>query len=322
MRKVFIITKTWEYFTRKVIYVFVLMTLLLVDVAEAKQEVVLLDELSGKFKDIITRYLLENEKGLEELSKTPIETISYKNFDLNNDGIDEIFYFLPSVSACNAAGECPYLIFKENKNKKYEIIFGAQASAGSLSILSSKTDGYYDIEIGGKHNSSSIWKWDKTAYGLLSVNGENSSFAKRNMKDGKVKFSQDRFERERKEVFKEIQNSFQVQKGLRKEDIWIDKIDLNSDGREEVFAYYKFDTCPRIGCTFEIFAEDKPDDLRSLMRVATFPEDLFISRSITMNYKDIKFIEGPFEEVVWQWDGKKYNIGKMYRYDENGNLVK
>lgn len=92
---------------------------------------------------------------------TPIEP-EVTVVDLNGDGQPEVF--VQAYSACYgmAGGELSLLI--KTKQGAWKNNFGFPA--GQYKLLSAKSQGYPDIEIGGPGVCSPIWRWNGKEYAL------------------------------------------------------------------------------------------------------------------------------------------------------------
>lgn len=85
-----------------------------------------------------------NKANQKFLSRPPRGTIA--NYDLDDDGIEEIFLYTSGYGMCGSAG-CHLIIFqlnKENKKLEYRTV---HSGSDDILILSSMTNGYHDLAI-------------------------------------------------------------------------------------------------------------------------------------------------------------------------------
>lgn len=99
---------------------------------------------------------------MPSISQTFIPSYSIAQYDLDEDGVKEIFLYTSSPGMCGSAG-CDLKVYKLNNNKMLNIL--GEPSEGiitdiKISILKNMTKNYHDILL----EQNAVWKWNGTKY--------------------------------------------------------------------------------------------------------------------------------------------------------------
>lgn len=114
-----------------------------------------------KIEDFV-KTVINNKK---ETDKDMRYNIYVSKYDLNSDGIDEIFISLNGSSfLCGMTGNCSIEIYQKNDNS-FNLILNVGA-VGVIKVLTTKSNGFYDLKLGGRGFKYPLWTYDGTRYKL------------------------------------------------------------------------------------------------------------------------------------------------------------
>lgn len=91
------------------------------------------------------------------------------------------------------------------------------------------------------------------------------------------------------------------------DDIGIYELDLNGDGKKEIFAYTNTSFyCGTAGCNFRVYSPTKSGKLKTVMHVTT-GQTIGIGDKSTNGFRDI-YLQDPKSgaPIRWEFNGKEY----------------
>jgi hypothetical protein len=165
-----------------------------------------------------------------------------------------------------------------------------------------------------------VWLATNTAWDATSANVSDLPTALQEA--DQVAFSEKKYEQQRKQLSRLHERELREEAEMRNEanlpayqpSIGIGQLDLNEDGKKEVFAYRYFRSrCGSAGCPLSIYRQTNGhlDVTNELLVVDNTYDSVYILRQKTNGYRDIalggKSSTGSGNDYgVWKWNGKQY----------------